>query len=83
MLGGLGVAPKHRNSFVNALKRCQDKSYRDTITAVCFEHTTTRGDVSLVLYDVTTRHEALVVRVEVRDLCLVARRSGRLMLRAA
>lgn len=54
VLDGLGVAPKHRNSFVNALKRCQDKGYRDTITAACFEHATTRGDVSLVLYDVTT-----------------------------
>ncbi|MGB3829860.1 MAG: IS1634 family transposase [Ornithinimicrobium sp.] len=54
VLTGLGLAPKHRNSFLNALKRCQDKSYRDHIAASCFAHASTRGDVSLVLYDVTT-----------------------------
>jgi hypothetical protein len=41
--------------------------YREQIAALCFAHAVSRGDVSLVLYDTTVRHEALVVRVEVRD----------------
>jgi hypothetical protein len=71
VLTNLGVAAKHRNSFVAALKRCQHKKYRDQIATACFEHAASSGDVSLVLYDVTVRREALVVRVEVRDLCLI------------
>jgi hypothetical protein len=43
------------------------RSYRDQIAALCFAHALAGGDVSLCLYDVTVRHEALVVRVEVRD----------------
>ena len=42
-------------------------SYRDRIADLCFAHAMTCGDVSLVLYDVSVRHEALVVRVGVRD----------------
>lgn len=54
VLSELGVAPRHRNSFVHALKRCQDKHYRDHLAAKCFEHVMASGDVSLILYDVTT-----------------------------
>ena len=43
-------------------------TYRDQVAAACFAHARTAGDVSLVLYDVTVRREALVVRMEVRDL---------------
>jgi hypothetical protein len=36
------------------LTRAHQGTYRDKIAAWCFEHATTSGDVSLVLYDVTT-----------------------------
>ena len=54
VLGELGAAPRHRNSFVQALRRCQDKQYRADLATKCFEHVMTSGDVSLILYDVTT-----------------------------
>lgn len=34
--------------------RCVDREYRDKIAEACFAHAVTAGDVSLVLYDVTT-----------------------------
>ncbi len=36
------------------LRRCHQGTYRDQIAAACFQHAVTDGDVSLVLYDVTT-----------------------------
>jgi hypothetical protein len=36
------------------LRRCHQGEYRDQIAAACFAHAVTAGDVSLVLYDVTT-----------------------------
>lgn len=36
------------------LRRCHQGEYRDQIAAACFQHAVTAGDVSLVLYDVTT-----------------------------
>lgn len=52
----LGMAPAHRNTFSNALKRCAERDYRNRIAAACFKHVWTQagGDVSLLLYDVTT-----------------------------
>ena len=38
------------------LRRAHAGTYRDQIAAACFAHAATRGDVSLVLYDVTTLH---------------------------
>ena len=40
--------------IIHALKRCQAKAYRDHLATACFEYAATAGDVSLVLYDVTT-----------------------------
>src|SRR3954452_11182680 len=36
------------------LRRCYQGAYRDQIATACFNHALTTGDVSLVLYDVTT-----------------------------
>ncbi len=54
VLTELGVAPVHRNTFTATLKRCGQRGYRDLIAAACFAHAARAGDVSLVLYDVTT-----------------------------
>lgn len=52
----LGLQPAHRNTFTNALRRCSSRDYRDLISRACFEHVWADqgGDVSLLLYDVTT-----------------------------
>lgn len=36
------------------MKRCAQRGYRDQIATACFTHASTSGDVSLVLYHVTT-----------------------------
>jgi len=36
------------------LTRAQQRSYRDQIAAACFHRASSSGDVSLILYDVTT-----------------------------
>jgi Transposase DDE domain len=36
------------------LRRCADRQYRDRLAGLCFTHAATHGDISLVLYDVTT-----------------------------
>ena len=52
----LGLAPAHRNTFTNALRRCADQDYRNKIAHACFQHVWSEhgGDVSLLMYDVTT-----------------------------
>ncbi|MDT0201848.1 hypothetical protein [Nocardioides sp. AE5] len=54
VLGELGLTPAHRNTFSATLRRAGARDYRDQIAAACFAHAATNGDVSLVLYDVTT-----------------------------
>lgn len=54
VLREVGIDPVHRNTFHAALRRCGQCDYRDEIARTCFEHVWTSGDVSLVLYDVTT-----------------------------
>lgn len=49
-----GMEPVHRNTFHAALRRCAEREYRNQIATKCFEHAATSGDISLVLYDVTT-----------------------------
>ena len=39
---------------VRALQRAQQRDYRGQIATACFHHAASNGDVSLVLYDVTT-----------------------------
>ncbi len=68
VIGDLGVTAVHRDTFANALRRCGEADYRDLIAGKCFAHAAGTGGLSLVLYDVTVRREALVVRAEVRDL---------------
>ena len=52
----LGIEAVHLSSVKRALRRCAALDYRDQIAAACFEHVWKEhgGDVSLLLYDVTT-----------------------------
>lgn len=68
VLEELGVGSPSRVTFMRCLKRVVAKDYRSQIATACYGHATRTGGLALVLYDVTVRHEALVVRVEVRDL---------------
>ncbi len=68
VLAEMGRVSASHSTRKRTLRRAHAGGYRDTIAAACFNHAATHGDVSLVLYDVTVRHEALVVRVGVRDL---------------
>ena len=54
VLGEIGIAPAHRNTFVRTLQRCTAHGYRDDIARRCFEHAAAAGDLNLLLYDVTT-----------------------------
>jgi hypothetical protein len=54
VLAELGVAAPHRATLHRHLRRVVDENMRDQIAAKCFQHAATHGDVSLVLYDVTT-----------------------------
>ncbi|MGL4743194.1 MAG: IS1634 family transposase [Dermatophilaceae bacterium] len=54
VLTELGLAAAHRNTFTASLRRCGRRGYREQITAACFARASVSGDVSLVLYDVTT-----------------------------
>ena len=56
VIGELGLIPAHRNTFTNALRRCADKGYRERIAGACFQHAWSEhgGDLSLLMYDVTT-----------------------------
>lgn len=50
----LGIAPVHRNTYMNALKRCGNNDYRDLVARACFAHSVSTTGISLLLYDVTT-----------------------------
>ncbi|NLV81291.1 MAG: IS1634 family transposase [Rhodococcus sp.] len=54
VLGEIGIAPAHRNTFVRTLRRCTAHGYRDHVAQRCFEHAAAAGDLNLLLYDVTT-----------------------------
>lgn len=56
VLAELGVTASHRNTLTNALRRCAAHGYRQQISEACFEHVWQHGggDMSLLLYDVTT-----------------------------
>jgi hypothetical protein len=75
VLRDLGQSAASYATMKRTLGRAAAGKYRDRIATWCFEYASTSGDVSLVLYDVTVRREALVVRAEVRDLCLIPCRS--------
>lgn len=54
VLRDLGQAPASYATMKRTLGRAAMGKYRDRIATWCFEHASTSGDVSLVLYDVTT-----------------------------
>lgn len=54
ILDELGIKAAHRNTFNNCLQRCAGRDYRSRVGAACFQHAAKMGDLSLVLYDVTT-----------------------------
>lgn len=61
-LGGVAASLSTRK---RTLKRCADGDYRAKLAAAAFTHATGQGDVSLVLYDVTT----LYFEAEYEDSC--------------
>ena len=54
VLADLGRAAASLSTRKRTLRRAQAGDYRDQIATACFAHAATSGDVSLVLYDVTT-----------------------------
>ena len=54
VLSEVGVQPASLRTMFRSLQRAQQRDYRDRIATACFNHAATNGDISLVLYDVTT-----------------------------
>jgi hypothetical protein len=54
VLAELGRAAASLSTRKRTLRRARAGGYRDQIAAACFDHARSVGDVSLVLYDVTT-----------------------------
>jgi hypothetical protein len=54
VLDELGVPHASLRTMFRSLARCQERGYRDQVAAACFAHAAGHGDLSLVLYDVTT-----------------------------
>lgn len=54
VLTDLGRRPASYATMKRTLTRAAAGGYRDQLAALCFAHAATRGDISLVLYDLTT-----------------------------
>ncbi|HET8795471.1 MAG TPA: IS1634 family transposase [Arthrobacter sp.] len=54
VLEALGQAAPHRATIHRHLQRAWTQDYRAQIATACFEYASTSGDISLILYDVTT-----------------------------
>ena len=56
VINQLGMHAFHENTYYAALRRCMAGDYREQIAKACFTHvwTDAGGDISLLLYDVTT-----------------------------
>ena len=54
VLGELGRTPASEKTMRRTLTRAHRRNYRDRLATACFAHATGHGDLSLVLYDVTT-----------------------------
>jgi hypothetical protein len=54
VLGDLGRSPASYATLKRVLGRAAAGGYRDQVATACFAHAAHRGDISLVLYDVTT-----------------------------
>jgi len=51
VLEQIGVEHASLRTIFRSVKRCQERGYRDTLAAACYEHASTAEDLSLVLYD--------------------------------
>jgi hypothetical protein len=54
VLADLGRKAASDKTMRRTLARCADRGYRDKIAELCFAHARASGNVSLILYDVTT-----------------------------
>ena len=54
VLTDLGRSPASYATCKRTLKRVVTGEFRDDVAKLCFEHASASGDISLVLYDVTT-----------------------------
>jgi hypothetical protein len=54
VLADLGRKAASDKTMRRTLARCADRGYRGRIAELCFAHARASGDVSLILYDVTT-----------------------------
>jgi hypothetical protein len=54
VLAEMGRVSVSLSTRKRTLRRCVDGQYRDQLATLCFTHAATHGDISLVLYDVTT-----------------------------
>ncbi len=54
VLGDLGQEAASYKTMGRTLARAQERGYRDLVAGACFEHAVSTGDVSLIMYDVTT-----------------------------
>ncbi|TDO25974.1 transposase [Kribbella sp. VKM Ac-2527] len=54
VLAEMGRVSASLSTRKRTLRRAREGTYRDQIATACFNHALTSGDVSLVLYDVTT-----------------------------
>jgi len=68
VLDEIGAPAVSLRTLFRSLARSQARDYRGQLATAAWAHSVrTSGTAALVLYDVTVRHEALVVRVGVRD----------------
>ena len=57
VLEEIGAPAPHLNTLYAALRRAQERDYRDQFAKACLSHSTrANGPVALVMYDVTTLH---------------------------
>ena len=68
VLADLGAQLVSYKTIDRHVRTIHASGYRDAIAEKCFAYATDCGGLSLILYDVTVRREALVVRMEVKDL---------------
>lgn len=54
VLSDLGQKPASYRTMKPTLARAQERGYRDLVAKACFEQAVSAGDVSLIMYDVTT-----------------------------
>lgn len=54
VLDEIGVEHASLQAMFRALARAQEQDYRSRVASACFAHAASAGDLSLVLYDVTT-----------------------------